>query len=158
MSSFRRTTTTTTSSTFGRPRTVTTTTTTTHRDHSAMTGDELVAYLIVGFARGIVEAFAKDRLTAAQRKELAVAARSHARNCQNCALGSKDGKQGPSSAQNQTDMIEKALRLAQEAHDLDASVVTAAHVRGLRELAQSVARNNISRTTPSTCFRHTAIG
>ena len=157
MSSFRRTTTTTTSSTFGRPRTVTTTTTT-HREPHLLTGDELVAYLIVGFARGIVEAFAKDRLTAAQRKELAVAARSHARNCQNCALGSKDGKQGPSSAQNQTDMIEQALRLAQEAHDLDASVVPAAHVRGLRELAQSVARNNVFRTTPSTCFRHTSIG
>jgi hypothetical protein len=161
MSTFRRTTTTTTSS-FGRPRTTTTTTTTNHRPAS-VDGDVLFVLLLADVAANLFRAFRENRhrineLSASQRNQLAVAACKHARNCQNCALWSKDRSQGPSSAQNQTDMIGKALEKAEYAHELDAEVVSATQVRNLRELSRNVASANRFRVIPSTCFKHTAIG
>ena len=162
MSTFRRTTTTTTSS-FGRPRTVTTTTTTSHNPTVTVNGDVLFALLLAEMTVNIVKSLSANKprihtLSFSQREKLAIEVRKHARNCQNCALGSKDGKRGPRSAQNQTDMIETALERAEYANLLDFKVVPDAHVRALRELARNVAHANEPRTTPSMLFKHTAIG
>jgi len=98
------------------------------------------------------------------RTERAKALRLYSRNCQACAVGGESRgprgthKVGPRSAQNQLDMIRKALRLAEHANRLDSSVVSYSSVSNLKQLVRNIEVLSTGRSQPTTNLRGVGIG
>jgi hypothetical protein len=98
------------------------------------------------------------------RTERAKALRLYSRNCQACAVGGEargphgTRKVSPRSAENQRDMIRKALRLAEHAHRLDRTVVSYTSVSNLRQLVRNIEILSTGRSQPATNLRGVGIG